>query len=89
MAEKTVSFEQVGQSLGLKPGEATAIIEQIRENNARLKACERHQFTKSKDPVARANRGVCVNCHGEMRLGEIMAYEEGVKHAGSPFEVWL
>lgn len=86
------TLEDVGQAVGLKPGEATDILMEVRQNRVLLDTCTRHQFPLPTDREAFgsiARRFTCVNCGGTMRGEGIREYERGVLHAGAPFKVWL
>lgn len=86
------SLEDVGQALGLRPGEAMDLLKEVRQNHALLNACTRHQFPMPLEPYKFGSinrRHTCVHCGGTMRGEEIKHYENGVLHAGAPFKVWL
>ena len=85
------SLEDIGQAVGLKPGETTSILAEVRQNRAKLSACTRHQFRRSEHPdgIMINKRFTCANCGGTMNGEKITYYAEGVVHAGSPFLVWL
>lgn len=86
------TLEDVGKAVGLKPGEATSILAEVRQNRALLDACTRHQFPLPTEREAFGSinkRYTCVNCGGTMRGENIREYERGVLHAGAPFKVWL
>jgi hypothetical protein len=60
---------------------------EIKANASLLKACPRHKI----DPEARrfGKKSVCLNCHGQMDLGEWLSYTAGYKAAGgNPDDVW-
>jgi len=77
--------------VGLKAGEATSILAEVRQNHALLRACTRHQF-RTEEPAlvnSLSRHHVCINCGGRMSGEKIAYYAEGVGHCGDPFEVWL
>ena len=51
------TLEDVGRAVGLKPGEATSILEEVRQNNTLLNECTRHQFMMPVDPQPHAAIG--------------------------------
>jgi len=83
---KTV--DQLGEFVGLKPGEGNAILAEVRENHAKLAACTRHEFFRPSDGVHLNKRFKCLHCDGEVRGEQIHWYAEGVKHGGELFDVW-
>lgn len=90
MTKKIETLEDVGTLVGLKPGEATSILAEVRKNHALLAACTRHQFRAAPDNQLSINsKHTCLNCGGVLRAEQVGYYAHGVRHSGQPFEVWL
>jgi hypothetical protein len=90
LTEKPIStLEDLGERLGLKPGDATSILAEVRQNHALLKTCTRHQFRATDDPPSINSKHTCLNCGGVMRAEQVGYYAHGVRHSGQPFDVWL
>jgi len=85
MTEKLV--DRLGAATGLSKDEIRKTFEEVRHNHEILKACTRHQFRSAEYRFGK--RSTCVNCGGTMAGERIAAYEEGVRHAGAPFKVWV
>lgn len=84
------TIDDLGQFVGLKEGEGSSILAEVRSNHAKLATCTRHQFRLGANMgTTFAKRFHCVNCGGTMRGEQIHYYAEGVKHAGEPRDVWV
>jgi hypothetical protein len=83
------TIDQLGQFVGLKEGDGSAILAEVRENHRKLATCTRHEFFRPKDGSATfARRFTCLHCGGTMTGEKIHWYAEGVKHGGELFDVW-
>lgn len=88
------SLDDLGQTIGLQPGEALAIWEQEKANKAKLDACALHQFRLSEHPVAnpilRGNkRFTCLHCGGTLQFGSILWYERGAKAVDANTRIFI
>jgi len=88
------SLDDLGQTLGLAPGEAHAIWEQEKANKAKLDACALHQFRLSEHadlPVmARGlKRFTCLHCGGMIQYPSILWYERGAKAVDANTRVFV
>lgn len=88
------SLDDIGQLVGLKPGEAVAIWEQEKANKAKLDGCTFHQFRFAEheglSPIQRTSkRFTCLHCQGTLQYGSILWYERGVYAASLGAPVFL
>jgi hypothetical protein len=80
----TKSLDDIGQLVGLAPGEALAIWEQEKANKAKLDRCALHQFRLTEhvdaNPITRGRlRFTCLHCGGTLQYTNILWYERGAK----------
>lgn len=88
LAQKSKSgLDTLSSATGLSKEALLQTFEEVRQNHAKLRACTRHQFD-TPPQFELGKRHTCKNCGGTMSGERIAHYEEGVRHAGSPFEVW-
>lgn len=90
----TRSLDDIGQLVGLKPGEALAIWEQEKANKAKLDACALHQFRLSEhadsSPIQRtAKRFTCIHCSGTLSYSNISWYERGAKAVDANTRIFI
>ncbi len=75
--------------------QAYELMEQIKENHARLNSCARHEFGKvigdrSSGFSPRQNMRTCSRCEGKMDDAQIILYAKGYKAAGgNPDDIGL
>lgn len=72
----------------LSKQELRDIFAEVQQNHRILAACTRHQF-EGRAVRSLGEKHTCLNCGGVMPGERIAVYAEGVRHAGTPFEVWI
>lgn len=65
---------------GLSRQTVQELAAQVKANQARLAACERHDFAPA---ASGARRRVCRNCGGEADTIAVSWYEDGLRHGRS------
>lgn len=77
-------LEVVSKISGISSEEANAIWQQVKENQRKLEACPRHDFSIDLKPdQSYGKRFCCSKCGGEVDHITKVWYETGVKHGRS------
>lgn len=62
--------------------DAKAILAEVRENHAKLRACKKHRFPAIGDNYRLGQRMRCLACGGDMSLTDAVMYLRGYIAAG-------
>lgn len=81
-------FKTLGDATGLGRSDLQQIWDDVKVNNARLRACAKHRF-EGGEIKKLGDKYTCQNCGGTMDISRIGSYVEGYVAAGcDPNDIW-